>query len=288
MNAPIAARYAQRDTAVAARKKDFPLTYDPLNFEQFQQVPLDISVLNFCIDWPSERVPYEPGKPIPDGSKFTDAPVLVLNGELDMLTTAAEGAAVAAQYSHGKHLVVANSFHVVAVDDVSGCGQEIVRRFVETLDPGDTSCAARVAPVRLVPKFVTHAKDAIPAAAEDGNAMNARDRALASAAVQTAADVLARWYVNYGGKGLGLRGGSWRFEQPLHVARYTLKNVRWADDLPVSGGIVWDQTSGAISADLTFRRSHIVATWNDRGTRGTAALLGIVNGRKLAAAMPAP
>jgi len=288
MTSSIAARHSQRDAAVAARQKAFPLTYDPLSFAQFQQVPLDISVLNFCIDWPRASVPYTPGKPIPDGSKFTDAPTLVLNGELDMLTTAAEGTVVTAQYPHGKQLVFANSFHVIAVDDISDCGQNIVRHFVETLDTGDTSCAAKVAPVRLVPKFLMHAADADPATDEDSNQANAHDRALASAAVETAADVLARWYVNYGGKGLGLRGGSWRFDQPEHVARYTLKNVRWASDLPVSGSVVWDQRDGSISADLTFGHSHIIAKWNDRDNRGHALLSGSVNGRRLVAMMPAP
>ena len=288
MTASVAVRHRERDAAVAARKKEFPLTYDPLSFEQFQQVPLDISVLNFCIDWPHAPVPYAPGKPIPDGSMFTQAPTLVLNGELDMLTTAAEGAVVTAQYPHGKQLIVANSFHVVAVDDVDDCGQAVVRRFIETLDPGDTSCAAKVAPVRLVPEFVQRAEDAVPATDEDGNRTNARDRARASAAVQTAADVLARWYINYGGKGWGLRGGSWRFDQPGRIAHYTLKNVRWTPDLAVSGHVEWDQRDGSIKADLAFGQSHVMAKWNDRDTAGKALLSGNVEGRNLVAAMPAP
>jgi len=293
MNSPVAVRHAQRDAAVAAREKNFPLTYDPLTFEQFQKVPLDISVLNFCIDWPKAPVPYAPGKPIPDGSKFTQAPTLILNGELDMLTTAAEGAVVTAQYPHGKQLVVANSFHVVAVDDVDDCGQQIVRHFVETLEPGDTSCAAKAAPVRLVPRFVAHAADADPAIAAEGNEATPRDLVMASAAVQTAADVLARWYVNYGGKGLGLHGGSWSFDQPDRVAHYTLKNVRWATDLPVSGTVEWDQRDGAIKADLRFstesgEKSNITAIWNDRDTNGTAKLSGKIGNRAIGASMPAP
>ncbi|HTT97886.1 MAG TPA: alpha/beta fold hydrolase [Rhizomicrobium sp.] len=288
MRSPVSSRHTQRDAAVTAREKEFPQTYDPLSFVQFQQVPLDISVLNFCIDWPNAPLPYAPGKPIPEGAKFTNAPTLVLNGELDMLTTSAEGAVVTAQFPHGKQLIVANSFHVVAVDDVDGCGQRIVRHFVETLDPGDTSCVEKVAPVRLVPKFVLRATDAVPAAVADGNEADVRDRALASSALQTAADVLARWYINYGGRGLGLRGGSWSFDQPDRIARYTLKKVCWATDLPVSGSIAWDQRDGAVSADLKFGRSHIVAKWNDRETRGSASLSGTVNGKKIVAWMPAP
>jgi hypothetical protein len=139
-----------------------------------------------------------------------------------------------------------------------------------------------------VPKFVQHAHDAVPAIDEDGDQATVDDRALASAAVQTAADVLARWYVNYGGKGLGLHGGSWSFNQPEQVARYALRHVRWAADLPVSGSVIWDQRDGSIAANLTFGASHVVAKWNDRDDQGTAVLSGIVSGRKLVAAMPAP
>ncbi|HVU21777.1 MAG TPA: alpha/beta fold hydrolase, partial [Rhizomicrobium sp.] len=136
MNSPVSERHEQRDAAIAKRKMDAPKTYDPLTIDQFQSVPIDISVLNFCLDWPIHHPPYTPGSPIPDGAKMTDAPTLVLNGELDMLTTAAEGAIVTAQYPHGQQLVVANSFHVVAVDDVSQCAEKIVQRFVATLDLG--------------------------------------------------------------------------------------------------------------------------------------------------------
>jgi pimeloyl-ACP methyl ester carboxylesterase len=292
MNSPIAERHRQRDAAVARKSEKDPKTYDPLSFAEFQTVPLDISVLNLCLDWPIKHPPYEPGKPIPDGAKMTDAPTLVLNGELDMLTTAAEGAIVTAQYPHGKQVVVANSFHVVAVDDYSDCASQIVRRFVATLDVGDTSCAGAVAPVRLVPLFVKHAADAIPATPDAGNEADARDLAIASAAVQTAADALARWNINYGGKGRGLRGGRWSYTQPALVAHYTLAGTRWCSDLPVSGSVVWDQRDGSIRAKLTYSRggekAELAATWNDRDHQGLASLSGTVGRRAIRAAMPAP
>ena len=292
MNSPPAERHKQRDAAIARKSEKDPKTYDPLTFAEFQTVPLDISVLNLCLDWPIKQPPYEPGKPIPDGAKMTDAPTLVLNGELDMLTTAAEGAIVTAQYPHGKQVVVANSFHVVAVDEYGDCASKIVQHFVATLDPGDTSCAANISPVRLVPIFVKHAADAIPAAPGAGNTASTRDLALASAAVQTAADALARWSLNYGGKGVGLRGGRWTYTQPDLVARYALNGARWCVDLPVSGSIVWNQRDGAIHARLTYSRSgeraELGANWNDHDHRGVAVLSGTVGGRAIQASMPAP
>ena len=116
-----------------------------------------------------------------------------------MLTPVADGAVATALFPRGRQLVIANSFHVDALGDVDDCTQQIVRRFTATLDPGDVSCAAAVKPVRLVPFFATHAADAIAAIPLAGDAAGARARSLASAAVQTAADAMSRWYINYYG-----------------------------------------------------------------------------------------
>ena len=64
-----------------------------------------------------------------------------------------------------------------------------------TLDTGDTSCAANVKPVRLVPNFVQHAADAIPATPSSGNTATTAQLAQISAAVQTAGVVIARWNI---------------------------------------------------------------------------------------------
>jgi pimeloyl-ACP methyl ester carboxylesterase len=293
MNATPAQRRAQRRTAIAGERESDPKVYDPLTIDEFQTVPQDISVLNLCIDWPMRNPPYTPGAPIPDGDAFTQAPTLVMNGELDMLTTAAEGAIVTAQYPHAQQIIVANSFHVDAIDDYDDCAQEIVRRFVETLDAGDTSCAANVNAVRLVPFFAVHAADALPAAPRDANTASLRELSIASAAAQTAGDVIARWNINYGGKGLGLRGGSWSYAQPDLVARWTLNGVRWTKDLAVSGSAEWDQKDGAIRAHLTFtdrdgEAGDLTASWNDRDHDAVAVVKGTIGKRVVDATMTAP
>jgi pimeloyl-ACP methyl ester carboxylesterase len=293
MTSPIPRRHAERLAALEAERGSNPKVYDPLTIAEFQTVPIDISVLNLCIDWPIHQPPYTPGLPIPKNAKFTQAPTLVMNGELDMLTTAAEGAIVTAQYPHGRQVIVANSFHVDAIDDYDDCASEIVRRFVETLDAGDTSCAANVNAVRLVPIFVRKAADAIAAQVASGNAASARELAFASAAVQTAGDALARWNINYSGHGVGLRGGHWSYRQPDLVARYALDGVRWAGDLAVSGTAAWDQRDGAIRAVLTFTdpdggAARLVARWNDRDHDAVATLSGRIGGHRLEATMPAP
>jgi pimeloyl-ACP methyl ester carboxylesterase len=286
-------RRVQRRTALKNERASDPKVYDPLTIDEFQTVPQDISVLNLCIDWPIHNPPYTPGAPIPNGDSFTQAPTLVLNGELDMLTTAAEGAIVTKQYPHAQQIIVANSFHVDAIDDYGDCAQEIVRRFVENLDPGDISCAANINPVRLVPFDAEQAAGAIPAEPRGGNAASKRQLSVASAAVQTAGDVIARWNINYSGKGVGLRGGAWSYTQPGSVARWTLNGVRWTKDLAVSGQAVWDQKNGAIHTHLTFTDRNgdagdLTADWNDRDHDAVATVKGTIGGNAVDATMPAP
>ncbi len=291
MRAPPALRRRQLEAAVAAKLTSDPRVYGPLTLPEFRTVPLDISVIDLCLDWPSNNAPYPPGEPIPPGARFPSAPTLVINGELDMLTTPAEGAIVAHEFPHARHLVIANSFHVDAIYDVDDCAQAIVRRFVATLDTGDISCAARVKPVRLVPTFVRHAADYPAAQPRAGNAASRAKLAVAAAAVQTAGDAVARWAMNASGHDVGLRGGGWTTSQPGDVAHFTLDRTRWTQDLAVSGDLTWDLATGTVHTKLRFdgpASGTLSAEWNDRDNPALARLSGRVDGRMLLATMPAP
>jgi hypothetical protein len=293
MTAPIAQRRAQSARRIAAREASDPGTYAPLTIPEWLTVPLDLSVLNLCLEWPMPAPPYPPGQPIPPGAAFTAAPTLVISGELDALTTPFEAGEVTAQFPHATHLVVANSFHVDAVDDIDDCAAPIVRRFVATLDPGDTRCLARVNEVRMPPAFVRHAADTPQATAAAGNAAPAASLALAAAALQTAGDVVANWWVNSGGAGAGLRGGDFTIAKPAGIVDYQLQGVRWTEDMAVSGHVVWNQATGAIHGTLTFAGpgsagGKLDVRWNDRDLHAMARLAGLVDGHRLVADMPAP
>jgi pimeloyl-ACP methyl ester carboxylesterase len=293
MNAPPTERRIERDEAVARKQADDPGIYHPLSISEFAAVPIDYSYLDLCLEWPIHHPPYPPGQPIPSGDTFSTAPTLVINGELDMLTPPADGAVVTRQFPNGQHLIIANSFHVDALDDVDDCTQTIVRRFTETLRAGDVRCAAAIKPVRLTPFFALKAAQAIAAEPAPGNQADTRLRSLASAAMQTASDAIARWYINYSGADLGLRGGRWRYVQDKTIVHFMLDGSRWASDLAVSGSIRWNQVSGAITADLTLasddgERGHIVGRWNDHSSYAPATLSGEVSGRLVRATMPAP
>jgi pimeloyl-ACP methyl ester carboxylesterase len=293
MNQDFSERLAERDAALAEEALDDPGVYSPLTLTQFQTVSIDTSLLNYCLQWPVSHPPYPVGQPIPPQDQFTEAPTLVINGELDMLTPAADGAVAAAQFPHGQQLVIANSFHVDALGDVDDCTQPIVRHFVETLDTGDTSCAAHVKTVRMVPFFALRAAQAIPAIPSSGNTADRYALAIASAAMQTAGDVMARWYVNYTGTDSGLRGGHWSWVQPGNIATFTLKEVRWTADLAVSGSLVWNQITGDVQTELQFSTDDgttgtLVAHWNDHESTVAARLDGTIEGQTVVASMPPP
>jgi hypothetical protein len=117
--------------------------------------------------------------------------------------------------------------------------------------------------------------------------------AIASAAVQTAGDVMARWYVNYTGTDSGLRGGHWSWVQPGNIATFTLKEVRWTTDLAVSGSLVWNQITGDVQTQLQFSTDDgtagtLVAHWNDHESTVAARLDGTIEGQTVVASMPPP
>ena len=170
------------------------------------------------------------------------------------MTTPADGAAAAAAFPRGRHILIANGFHVNALPHArSGCAAGIVRHFIATLDPGDTGCASEVPPVRLVPRFVRHADEVDPAVADGGNAASAGALRLASAAVQTVGDIVVRVAGNSSGHGVGLRGGTFEVVRSGASCRITLEGVRWTEDLAVSGTIEETRdAAGTVRAKVTI------------------------------------
>ena len=96
--------------------------------------------------------------PVPPGGHYAAVPTLVLSGELDSITTPAEGALVVGQIPGARQVVVANSFHVTATDDTDGCGRALVQAFVAAPDGGVPGRGAglrakHVPPVRAAPTY---------------------------------------------------------------------------------------------------------------------------------------
>lgn len=286
MTDPPAQRAQQAAAAIAAKKIEQPEVYAPFSIDEFLSMPQDYSVVQLCQPWPVPSPAWPPGQPVPPGAAFTAAPVLVLSGELDSLTPPAQGAQAAALFPHARQVLVRNSFHVTALGDADQCASKLVRQFVSTLSPGDTACAEAVPAYRGLPKFARLSNELSPASPGQGNQGTTADLQAAAAALFAAGDALARWWVNFDGDGVGLRGGSFAYTTLAGSTRFTLDGLRWTDDVPVSGRVDW--SAEGVQARLTLPGGQLQAHWPDRVAGAVARITGTLNGRRIVATMTAP
>jgi pimeloyl-ACP methyl ester carboxylesterase len=291
---PPAERLAEKRAAFAYEQAQNPGVYAPFTIEEFNAMPIDYSVLDTCLPWPIPSAAYPPGHPVPPGATFTAAPVIVLSGSLDSLTPAAQGKEVTRLFANARQIHIANSFHVTAVGDQDDCASTIVRTFVETLDPGDTSCAANITEVRTVPQFAEYASEVDPASPTAGNQGSPRDLQIAAAATLSAGDAIARWWVNLSGSGVGLRGGNFSYGYSNGVYRYQLSDYRFVNDVAVSGPMEWLYAKpGTVTAHLSVtgpagEMGTLDISWHDREPHAAATISGTLGGRVIAATMYAP
>ncbi len=295
MTLPVAQRKLQRNQVVSEEQQKHPDMYAPFTIEEFAKVQLDTSVLDLCLVWPSPIVaPYPPGQPVPPHAQFTKAPVLVLSGDLDSLTPTKQGKHSSELFDNGRQIIVPNSFHVTAVGDEDNCASRIAQRFVRDLDPGDTSCTNHIAEVHLVPKFVATAAQVDAAIPSAGNGGTTADLRVAAAAAYTLGDVLARWWVNLSGKGVGLNGGKFSYRSPSNLTHFQMDKTKWVQDLEVSGTMKWDYNyPSGVSAHITLNGAgtdpgELVVTWDSRVPLAQATITGTIGGRKISATMYAP
>jgi hypothetical protein len=236
-------------------------------------------MLDWCTQWPAAPAGNSAGPPLPPGGQYADVPVLVLSGELDSITTPAEGDLVTAQFPDARHVVVRNSFHVTAIGDTDDCAVRIMRSFVASptteLPRSLVQCADEVAPVRAMGGFPGPLPPA-PSA-----------RAVARAAALTVADLQDRWWNNYSGHGVGLRGGTWSYGGD-RVVRFWLDRVRLVEGLAVSGTATWDRTAETMSVALDLADGRLTGTWDTREPGAVARLKGILGGQPVELTVAAP
>ncbi|HYX73684.1 MAG TPA: alpha/beta hydrolase [Steroidobacteraceae bacterium] len=291
MHLPPQQRIAARDRIIAERKASAPDTYAPFTIGEYRRMPLDYAYIDQCVRWPAAA----PGSsPLTfDGVRYPPVPVLVISGEFDDQTSAADGEAAAARYPHARHIVIANSFHVNALPGArSECAAGLARRFLADLTPGDASCASAVPPVPLVGRFARHVHELTPAAAVAGNEADEEALRTVSAALLTCADVLTRAGENGAGGGVGLRGGTFTAARRGEGYRITLQQVRWTEDLSVSGRIDWPGRRGVVHAELEVRSPQksggLDLSWPEGTASARATARGMLGGKKIAAEAAPP
>ncbi len=282
-------RLAWHDTLERKRAEN-PRLFAPFTIDEYLGIPLDYVYVPLCQTWPVASPQHPAGRPVPPDTRFPSVPVLVLNGDLDTITTPEEGGKAARLFPRSSHVIVANTGHVTALDDFGGCAANIVRRFTQS-KVVDAQCASQVPAMHLVPSFSATVEEVSPATPLSGNTAPVKERRAAAGAVLAAADVLARSYEFGLTSGSGLRGGSYSAAPANARDHVTLDGVRWTKDLAVSGSAHFDARRARASAHLTLAGAStgtIDVTWPALGSSAIAVLDGSVDGYDLHATMPAP
>jgi pimeloyl-ACP methyl ester carboxylesterase len=290
--------------AIANKAANDPSVYAPFLLSDALAAPTNPEALDTCLAWPAAPPDATPGVPVPPTASFPKIPVLVLAGELDTVTSPREAAQTTALFPEAWFVVLRNMGHETAIGDggvfvppngadLAGCAGAIVLNFVGSGgNPGDTSCALHVRPIRTVPDFALSWSAVAPAQPEPGNVADATRLALASAAVETLGDAVARYYVTTSGVDLGLRGGRFHLSPDIHGYQLHLAKLRWTQDLAVSGIAIWDQLDGHIRAELTLaapgHAGHLTVEWNDREPDARTRIRGVVDGQVVDASRLAP
>jgi pimeloyl-ACP methyl ester carboxylesterase len=283
-----AAQYAQAVAALPAGM------FAPFTVHEWVTEPEE--EFDACLDWPA---PAHPDPPITTPPPYAppNLPVLVLSGDLDSLTTPAEGLQSAGDMGpSARWILVHNDTHVNAMDDPVGCASGLVQTFIK--DPAglkrmDASCASRTPEVRVVGTFPATLSRVTPATARPGDRAGRAGLRVAAVGAAAVGDAVWRWYYGDGVHGWGLRGGTFRFTGDGSRIGIRLTQVRWTVDTRVSGTVRWNQVSGRVQARLTIAgpggiSASVRLQYFDYVRHSTATLSGRYQGQRIAATMPAP
>ena len=115
---------------------------------------------------------------------------------------------------------------------------------------------------------------------------------MAVAAAFSATDAMQRWNNGYSGAGVGLRGGTFTSTGDPEV-KLRLGQLKWVDDVRVTGTVRWDRTTGEVVARLAVagpatQHGEVVIRWNELRPRPAATIGGRIGGRNIVATMPTP
>ncbi|MFN8185531.1 MAG: alpha/beta fold hydrolase [Gaiellales bacterium] len=239
-----------------------------------------------CVAWPAPNraVP----QLVPPGAARTSAPTLVMNGDLDKVTPTEAAVGVAAGFRNGTYVEFANAGHGVAFS--GPCAMGVLMTFVETMDPGDTSCAADPPPFYGYTTFPLVAADGIrPVEQASGDHSTKRDRKAVAALADTILDALGH-YPN----GVGLRGG---FVSPFpeyieetDSLRLSLDGARFVTDVAVTGFVDFSFQTGDFTGKLRIRGSGTasgeVRYFDPADPAAPIEIRGKIGGRKIALDLP--
>jgi hypothetical protein len=100
--------------------------------------------------------------------------------------------------------------------------------------------------------------------------------------------------VNDSGKGVGLRGGRFKYKTSGSHSIYKLEYLRWTGDVSVSGSADWDYNfPGTVTANLKVTgpagaKASLEVKWNTRVPESAAQITGKIGNKKVVATVYAP
>lgn len=278
----VSIRTAQLNHAISELPRGYfsPFTNDVARYPSF-------AFEGQCLNWqkPTPSDPVLPPTPV-----FPDVPVLVLHGDMDAQISTEQDQEIADQFPHSTFIQVASSGHVTS--GFGQCGTKISNHFLETLEPGDTSCARTPETVwPAVGRFPLFAVDALPAAPVSGNYGTVLDLKVVSVAVGTMKDALQRTTLG-STAGVGLRGGTWTDTLGATSQVITLSGCMFSEDVSISGTITYGVDT-SVSAILSVTRSgetlgtlNVTGFFLHTGPVGNFLVTGRIGGRQIAALVP--
>jgi pimeloyl-ACP methyl ester carboxylesterase len=228
---------------------------------------------------------------------YPSVPTLVLAGDIDDQLPAAANKSVADLFPNSTFVAVTNSRHETT--GWTQCGRSLANQMIETLTPGDTSCATT--PEYYWPalgRFPIRATYARPATPDKSgtNRIGESERKVVGVSVATAVDALQRTLINGFGTGVGLRSGTFStdFSSDGSSAIVTLNNCAFSEDVIVNGTVSWAAffdfsltatltVSGPGTAGGTLQVSGV---WNGFGPIGYFQVTGSLGGKTVAVLVP--
>jgi len=303
LTASSAERRRQYDSAIQAARVNRSDLFAPFTIDEALASEANATPLATCLDWPEPLPEYPQGDALPPHPVFPPTPTLVLSGDLDSVTSVVDADQAARQFPDVVHLVIPNLTHVTAWyfsdvgilpdgGDTTNCVQAIVRRFVVELAPGDTSCIPKVRPIRTVPRFARFVNELDPVEALRGNQATAHELRLATAALETVGDALARFLVTYGTGG-GLRGGKFSYVRQGYGYEFKFEHTQWTEDLEITGTMSWYLAPNTLSADIRLwqngtKLGDLNIAWNDLDVNAIATITGTIGKDSVRAMRIAP
>lgn len=254
------------------------------------------SIMRLCLYFEEAT---RPRPVVPPHASYPAVPTLAFASDIDAIIPLKLARLVAAPFPESTFVPVAEACHEptgsIGPVACSQCALSIANRFIETLQPGDTSCAATPETIwPAVGRFPRLTADAEPAEIDPtgGNQIGWAERKVVSVAVATALDALKR--STFGsGNGVGLRAGTFQTSFDANGNQTTsLINCAFANDVTVNGTVVW-RTDRSLVAELTVSGSgtaggtlHIEGTFEAPGPVGNFKISGMLGGRQVAALVP--